>query len=456
MTAATSPERALAQILEAGGWDPAAADTVAFTGADPVLPANVLMGTAGAAAIAAAGLAAAKLWRLRGGAGQGVAVDLRAAGVAMKSNRMLTLDGTPVDNDWRGISGFYRAGDGRWVQFHCNYPHHRDAVAAAVVGRSAAWLEDAMTGRGLPVAMARSPQEWAGHAQAAAVAGLPLLEITRLGEAPPEPLPAPGPAGDRPLAGLRALDLTRVLAGPVTGRTLAEHGAEVLTVSGAHLPYIEEQVMDTGHGKRSAHLDLRTPEGREGLRALVQGADVFTQAYRPGTLAGRGFSPAEAAALRPGIVYVDLSAWGHAGPWAQHRGFDSLVQSASGLAVEHGGGDAPKHLPGQALDYVTGYLGAFGAMTALARRTAEGGSWLVRLALARTGRWIDGLGRLDGPDARGGPDPGMDDIADLVQESDTPWGRLRHMAPVARLSATPGRWARPAVPPGTHPPAWAD
>jgi len=463
----TTPNGALAQILAAAGWDAADAEAVTFTGADPVLPANFMMATAGAAAIAASGLAAARLWRARSGVDQQVSVDLRAAGVAMKSNKLMTVDDRPVSNDWLGISGFYETGDGHWVQFHCNYPHHRDgvlavlgcaddpaAVAAAVADRSAAQLEDVLTGNGMPVAMVRDGAAWADHAQSAAVAALPLLDIQRIGEAPREPLPVPEPGSDRPLAGIRALDLTRVLAGPVAGRTLAEHGAQVLTINGPHLPYIEEQVMDTGHGKLSAHLDLRSPRGRDKLKALIAEADIFTQAYRPGALAGRGFSPEEAVALRPGLIYVDISAWSHVGPWAPRRGFDSLVQSASGLAHEHGRDGTPHHLPGQALDYVTGYLGAFGAMTALAHRAREGGSWLVRLALARSAHWMNGLGRVDGGDARTIANPGLHDIGDLLQESATPWGRLTHMAPVAQLAATPGRWDHPTVPPGTHPPTW--
>ncbi len=432
-------------------------------GAERGLRPTCVGARAGAAARAPRGRAAPRLWRHRAGVEQSVAVDLRTAGLALKSNRLMTLDGKPVDNEWRGISGFYRTADDRWIQLHCNYPHHRDgvlarlrctddraAVATAVAARAAADLEDLLVAESLPVAMVRNNEEWAAHPQSAAVAGLPLLDITRIGDAPLEPLRG----GDRPLAGIKALDLTRVLAGPVAARTLAEHGATVMTVAGPHLPAIEEQIMDTGHGKLATHIDLRETAGRETLDNLIRNADIFSQAYRPGTLSRRGLSPERVAKLRPGIVYVDLCAWSHAGPWAPRRGFDSLVQSASAIAHEQGNATKPDHLPGQALDYISGYLGAFGAMTALLRRAEHGGSWLVRLSLAQTGRWISSLGRLPGTGALATPAITIDDIPQLMQISDTAWGRLGYMMPVAQLSATPGCWDRPVAPLGSHPPVW--
>ena len=250
------------------------------------------------------------------------------------------------------------------------------------------------------------------------------------------------------------LDLTRVIAGPVCGRTLAAHGAEVMLVTAGHLPSIPLLVMDTGRGKLSAALDLRRAEEVECLRRLIREADVFCQGYRPGALDGRGLSPEEVAALRPGIVYVTLSAYGQAGPWRGRRGFDSLVQSVSGIAHEGGvaaGLDGPRPLPAQALDHATGYLAAFGAMVALLRRAREGGSYLVRLSLARTGRWIDALGRVDGALAR---DLRPEDVADLMEPSDTPFGLMQAVAPAEHLAETPARWARPAVPLGTHEATW--
>ncbi|MBI4608040.1 MAG: CoA transferase [Candidatus Rokubacteria bacterium] len=454
---------ALAQLWSWADCDPAALECTRLTGGDPVLPTNFKIGTAATATIAAAGLAAAELWRLRTGRRQRVAVDARAAAVAFRSERYLRVDGRTPPDAWGPISGFYRVGDGRWIQLHCNFPHHRDgvvrllgcdgtreAVAAAVPGWKAGELEDALAAAGLCAGMVRAAEEWREHPQAQAVDQLPVFEIIKLGDAPPEPCGD----GGRPLSGVRVLDLTRVIAGPVCGRTLAEHGAEVLLITAEHLPHIDMHVMDNGRGKLSAYLDLRRAGGADRLRALVRRADVFAQSYRPGALAAHGFLPEEVARLRPGIVYVTVSAYSHAGPWRERRGFDSLVQSVSGIAHEGGvatGTAAPKHLPAQALDHATGYLAAFGAMVALARRAREGGSYLVRVSLAQTGRWIDRLGRVTG---HGTPELTLGDIEDLLQVAESPFGQLQCVAPAAQLSETPGYWGRPSVPLGTHSPTW--
>ena len=210
--------------------------------------------------------------------------------------------------------------------------------------------------------MLRSPAEWAAHGQGQAVAGLPLIEIDRIGEAPPGRLPPdPGPGG-RPLSEVRVLDLTRVIAGPVCGRALAAHGADVMRVTAPHLPGLPELDIDTGRGKLAASLDLRATDDRDWLRALVREAHVLAQGYWPGGLAAKGFSPEALAEMRPGLVVVTLTAYGHAGPWAGRRGYDFLVQNACGINVaeaEAAGVPAPKELPAQALDHATGYLMAF-------------------------------------------------------------------------------------------------
>jgi crotonobetainyl-CoA:carnitine CoA-transferase CaiB-like acyl-CoA transferase len=256
------------------------------------------------------------------------------------------------------------------------------------------------------------------------------------------------------------LDLTRVLAGPTCARSLAEHGADVLKITGAHLPNLGHQEFDTGHGKLSAHLDLREPKDVETLRGLVREADVFSQGYRPGTLGTRGFSPEALAQLRPGIVFVSLCAFSHVGPWASRRGFDTVVQTVSGITARQGelfpgAAPGPQFYPVSAIDYLTGYLMAFGALVALARRAREGGSWLVRISLAQTGRWLVDRGQV--PEAELKDVPKEFASAELDRwstTSETPGGRLHHLAPVLRLSETPPRWARPSVPLGYHEPVW--
>jgi crotonobetainyl-CoA:carnitine CoA-transferase CaiB-like acyl-CoA transferase len=258
------------------------------------------------------------------------------------------------------------------------------------------------------------------------------------------------------------LDLTRVLAGPTCARTLAEHGADVLKITARHLPGSSSQEFDTGHGKLSAYLDLREENDVETLRGLVRQGDVFSQGYRPGTLAQRGLSPEDLAALRPGIVYVSLSAFGRIGPWATRRGFDTVVQTVSGITDRQGklfpGAEpGPQFYPVSAIDYLTGYLMAFGTLLALARRAREGGSWLVRISLAQTGRWLVERGQVPEARLRDLPkDFTSDEITRWSTASDVPGGRLRHLAPVVQLSETQPHWARPTVPLGYHDPAWPD
>jgi crotonobetainyl-CoA:carnitine CoA-transferase CaiB-like acyl-CoA transferase len=262
----------------------------------------------------------------------------------------------------------------------------------------------------------------------------------------------------RPLAGVRVLDLTRVIAGPVCGRALAAHGAEVMRITAPHLPGFAELDIDTGRGKLSAALDLRAAEERDRLTGLLRSAHIFVQGYRPGGLAQLGFSPEACAEARPGIIAVTLSAYGHEGPWARRRGFDSLVQNASGLNVaeaEAAGVPAPRELPAQALDHASGYLMAFGALMALARKAQEGGSWHVRVSLAQTGHWLAQLGRL--ADGVAHPDSAFAEISDLLATTDTPsFGRLTFVRHAAQLSETPAHWLRPPVPLGSHAPVWPE
>ena len=356
----------------------------------------------------------------------------------------MRLDGKPPGPTWDKIAGVYRTGDGRHVRLHTNFPHHRDgmlkllgcayereAVQAALAKWEGEKFETAAADAKLVATMMRSPAEWAAHPQGEAVAQLPLFEISRIGEAPARALP---PAGERPLSGIRVLDLTRVIAGPVCGRTLAAHGADVMRITAPHLPGFPLLDIDTGRGKLSAALDLRAEEERERLAALLREAHVFVQGYRPGGIAALGFSPEACAEIRPGIVAVSLSAYGHAGPWAARRGFNSLVQNASGInhaeAEAAGIATGPKELPAQALDHATGYLMAFGAMMALARKAREGGSWHVRVSLAQTAHWLTQLGRL--PKGFDCPDPKHADVADLLDEMDTPQGRLTFVKHAAR------------------------
>ncbi|SFI48346.1 CoA-transferase family III [Paraburkholderia megapolitana] len=463
-----TPSLALDHLWSIAGCDPAALSAVSITGADPALPSVYRVGTLAASTIAATGLAAAECFRLRTGCRQRVDVDVRRALAAFRSERYLRVNDGPPPALRDPIMGFYETRNGRWVQLHTNFPHHLHgvlsvlgcanepaAVAEAIRGWDGAALDQTLADAGLCAALIRSPREWAALEQAKAIADLPLFEIERIGDARPE---APGRGGfDRPLAGVRVLDLSRIIAGPTAGRALAQHGAQVLLINGPHLPNIAPLVIDTGRGKRSAALDLRDNAAHAQLRELATRADVFLQAYRPGALAAHGFGPDALAQMRPGIVYVSVSAYSHAGPWATRRGFDSLVQSASGIAWTESRAaqsEAPKHLPCQALDHATGYLAAFGAMTALARRATEGGSWHVRVSLAQTGRWLQSLGQIE--EGWRTPDVTLEDVADCLETVDSPFGRVRGTLPAEHLSETPPFFARPPVPIGHDAACWED
>lgn len=455
-----TPRDALATIWRDAAMPEEPLGWLALSGGDPVLPSSFRVGTAAQVSIALAALATAELWRLRGGSAQQVTVDMRHAAVEFRSERHLAIDGAPAPPEWDAIAGLYRTGDGGRVRLHTNFPHHRDgvlrllecvperaAVQGALANRSALAFEQAAGEAGLCVTALRSFAEWDAHPQGRAVATLPLVEITRIGDAPPRPLPA----GDRPLAGIRVLDLTRIIAGPVAGRTLAAHGADVLLITSPHLPSIPALVMDTGRGKLSPHLDLELAKDRDRLSALLRDADVLLQAYRPDALAARGVGPEACARVQPGLVYASLSAYGRAGPWAARRGFDSLVQTASGFnhaEAEAAGSDNPMPLPAQALDHASGYLLAFGVVAALRRRATEGGSWHVRVSLARTGLWLRELGRIDGFACA---EPASED---LLETTPSGFGRMTAVRHAARMSETPPLWARPAVPLGTDPPEW--
>jgi crotonobetainyl-CoA:carnitine CoA-transferase CaiB-like acyl-CoA transferase len=459
------PHQVLAALWDHVSLPADTLDDVHLTGADPVLPSSFAVGTAAQTAIAASALAAATIGRLRGGPRQRVRIDMRHAAIEYHSERWLWVNGEPSAGPWDKVAGTYQCGDGRWVLVHANFPHHREGVlkllgcgndraevAAALRQRRAFEFEDEAAAAGLCVTAMRSFAEWDAHPQGRAVQSEPLVAITRVGEAPPQPLPA----ADRPLGGIRVLDLTRVIAGPVCGRTLAAHGADVLLITALHLYNPRALTIDTGRGKLSAQLDLRNGSDRTTLHELLRDADIFVQGYRPGALGKFGLSPTETARIRPGIVHVSLCAYGHTGPWAGRRGFDSLTQTASGFnaaEAEAAGQTEPKPLPVQALDHSSGYLMALGALAALYRRATIGGSWHVQVSLARTGHWIRGLGRV--PDGLACHNPTRDEIADLLEETDSGFGRLSAVRHAAQMSATPARWERLSVPPGTHAPRWS-
>ncbi|MFF5936038.1 CoA transferase [Streptomyces sp. NPDC012508] len=423
-------------LWSALGGDPALVDRVAFTGPSGLLAARLPVMDLARATVAVAGLAAVE----RGGLPGKVRVDDGAVATAFVSERHLRVDGRAPVN-FAPLSRFWKASDG-WVRTHANYPHHRaallsalgvreesvQAVAAAIAERKAVETETAVyAAGGLAVAL-RTPEEWAAHEQGREVAARPLLARERLDDAAPARRRRSGP--------LRVLDLTRVIAGPVATRTLALLGADVLRIDPPGNPELPDQHADTDIGKRTAALDLDRPSDRRVLDGLLDEADVLVTGYRPGALERFGLQ-------RPGLVIARISAWGDHGPWGERRGFDSLVQVATGIAATEGSADEPGALPAQALDHGTGYLLAAAVLRSLTEREREGGTRLVRLALAQTGHWLTHtLPRYE--------------PARHLTETPSPLGLLRHALSPVSYDGGPTGWSRPPGVQGGDDPTWGD
>ncbi|MFP8886313.1 CoA transferase [Streptomyces mangrovi] len=477
-------QRSWARLWAALGGDPGLCERVRLVprtctdGAGGVLPARLPVrelarSTVAVCALAAAEFGARSVAGSTGAAVPGVGVDDGAVATAFVSERHLRIDGR-APSTFAPLSRFWRT-DGGWLRTHANYPHHRarllsalgvpdtggdEALVAAVADvlaeRRAEEVEEAVYAAGGLAVAVRTPGQWSAHPQGAAVARLPLVGTERLDDAPTLPLPSPG-SGPGAGAGLRVLDLTRVIAGPVATRTLALLGADVLRIDSPHLPESADAHADTGFGKRSALLDLASRSGRASFEELLGKAHVVVTGYRPGALDRFGLAAGELAGRRPGVVVAELSAWGGpgVGPWGGRRGFDSLVQAASGIAVTEGGPDGePGVLPAQALDHGTGYLLAAAVLRSLTEQRGGGGSRRVRLALARTAHWLqhglEGTREPEEPDEIREPyDP-----ADWLDETAGPLGRLCHAVSPVAYDGGPEGWTRPPGRPGGDAPVW--
>ena len=425
------------------------------------LPSAFFVTELAAASIASAGLALGEWLEPEGGTATSMVVDRRLASFWFSSS--LRPQGWTVPDLWDAIAGNYRTRDG-WIRLHTNAPHHRaaalrvlgvenqrDQVASAVAGWAAGELELAIVREGGCAAEMRSWDAWKQHPQGIAVAREPLvLRDIQLVSGPSLDIEIDR---ERPLAGLRVLDLTRVLAGPVATRFLAGFGAEVLRIDP---PDWDEPgvVPEVTLGKHCARLDLRQPAGRERFQALLASADVLVHGYRADALERLGFGADVRRTIAPGLVDVSLNAYGWSGPWCERRGFDSLVQMSSGIA-EAGrvwrGEEKPVPLPVQALDHATGYLIAAAALRGLAerRRSGRGSRW--RLSLARTAQFLLEAGAAPPNQA----ELGAETAADLAPGIEaTPWGHARRLRPPLQVAGSPLFWELPASELGSAPAAW--
>ena len=464
-----TPQAAFEYLNRIAGIAPLGAPV--FEGAEAVVPTPLRVASAAAASLGLGAAVAGEIWRFRGGEKQSVAVDLKAAAASLVSTSLLRRSGEKLPRPDEAIptTGFYQCADGRWIYLHGGFPHQAMRTLAllnaandpkAILENVSKWnglaLEDALAFMQLCGAVVRSEEEWRAGTQGRLVG--PPIVLKKIGEAPPLRLSD----SRTPLGGIRVLDLTRVLAGPACSRRLASHGADVLAVRAERLPSAEQFDLDAGVGKRLTLLDLAKPADAEALRRLVRGAHVFVDSYRPGALSKLGFSPAALAHIAPGMTYVSLSAYGLEGPWAGRRGWEQLVQSATGIAVEQGAFVAvrrksrretfPELIPAAVLDYTTGYLAAAGAMAALLRRIREGGSWLVQVSLAGTAMWLQSLGKIDAGSVPESWEP-RDGLDPYLVSCDTKGGRLELLGPVVRMSKTPPLMGGP--PETADAPRWA-
>jgi hypothetical protein len=449
-----APEISVAKSLwTALGGNDAALNALHFSGPSGGLPSCFHVSALAAAIIGAATLAAAELWGARRNEPlRAVSVDRRLAAAAFRCERLLQPIGWTLPPVRDPITDDYEAADG-WIRLHTNYPYHRDAVtrvlgvptqrervAATVKSRNATELETAIVDAGGCAGALRTTEAWRAHAQGAALAGEALCDWSAQRAA--HRLPSDESA---PLSGVRVLDLTRVIAGPVGTRHLAAFGADVLRIDPPKFEEVAALLPETTRGKRCASLDLRDPRDRSTWEALIDKAHALVHGYRPGAMEALGYSAERLRELNPTIVIVRYDAYGWSGPWASRRGFDSLVQMSSGIA--HPGHDGhPKPLPAQALDHGTGYLVA----AAVCRALTDGCSG-ARLSLARTARLLVELGTDGDPEA-----PRLSDTDALLETSDTAWGPVRQVPCPARIDGYEVRWRETAGPLGRHPPRWIE
>jgi hypothetical protein len=447
-----SPELTLARSLwrSLGGEDAALA-ALRFSGPWGGLPSRFRVSDLAAATIGVATLAAAELWAARTRRPlRAVTVERSLASAAFVCERLQKPIGWTLPAPWDPLAGDYETADG-WIRLHTNYSYHRDAVmrvlgvaedkqrvATAVKSARATELESAVVAAGGCAAALRTMEAWAAHPQGAALAGDPLCD--RAARSAPPALSAEASA---PLSGVRVLDLTRVIAGPVGTRYLAAFGAEVLRIDPPRFEEVAALLPETTRGKRCTALDLRAASDRSIWEKLVAGAHVLVHGYRPGAMEALGYSSARLRELNPGILIIRYDAYGWTGPWAARRGFDSLVQMSAGIA--HPGGDGrPTPLPAQALDHATGYL-----VAAAACRALIDGSASALLSLARTARLLAELGTDGDPGA-----PSLGDAAALLEPTDTAWGPMRQVPCPGRIEGFAVRWREAAGLLGRHEARW--
>jgi crotonobetainyl-CoA:carnitine CoA-transferase CaiB-like acyl-CoA transferase len=390
-----------------------------------------------------------------------VQVPLQHAVVEFNSSASLTIDGKPPSSTRPPIGGLHKTADGH-IRIHdgflvhrealkkllgCSGDDDRDRIAAAVAQWTTVDFETAALEAGLAVATLRSFEQWDNHPQAQAISDFPII-IRKISDSPPSSQSTNlKPGSDKCLRGLRVVEMTRVIAGPVAGKTLAAHGADVLWITSPNLEDQPSLDRDFARGKRTVHLDIDVRADRTKLDGLLEDVDVFLQSYRPGSLDSKGLSPEDIAAKsKKGIICANLSAYGPTGPWSKRRGFDSLIQTCSGANVseaEHfGAGETARPLPFQALDHASGYFLATGIAAALYRQATEGGSYAVDVSLAGTMMFLRSMGHYE--DSSGFDAPRIERQEDvpceMLEERESDFGRIRAVKHSAVIEGVDVGW----------------
>lgn len=454
----------LAQMgLDAGAYP--ARYPFSITGEVPPFDTRHRIVEASAISLAAYAIAVDCFWQENRGRAQKLSLDMLQAAAAIYPVRYQKQNGYPMPliPGAELAQDFFPTRDGRWFYPVASYPHLRNrtleildcantrpALGRAIAGRNADDLEALFAAHRIPAAYVRTRSEWRVHPQGQILAGIPAVQVRQIGAAA---YARPASTPSRPFAGLRVLDFSHVIAGPVAARTLAEHGADVLRISAPHQPDPLIQIMDTGIGKRTAFLDIRNAADLNRLKQLCKDADVFVDSWRPGVLEKYGLTPERLSEIQPNLIYVTINTFGPEGPWADRGGFEQIGQLVSGICHTEGRGGRPRLVPTHFLnDYLTGYLAAAGVVAALTRRVRHGGSYHVAASLTQTSMWVQSLGEVEPESITINPF----EIAPMLERRTSPFGMLEQLPPVVEFSETPARWDLPPHPLGAHLPVWRD
>lgn len=399
-----------------------------------------------------------------------VTVPMEHACVEFLSERLYTLNGASTPLPWGTLGGLHKTKDG-YIRMHDSFPNHRTAalrilgledgssredVAARMLEWEAVELETEAARKGAVIAALRSFEEWDAHPQSTAISNSPIL-LNRVLEAPPY-IPT-SLKDDKCLRGIKVVEMSRVIAAPVAGKTLAAHGADVLWITSPTLPDLPALDRDLARGKRSVQLDIKKPDDKAKLLCLLRTADVFIQSYRPGSLAAQGLSVEELTATNPNLVIATLSAYGLHGPWFHRRGFDSLVQTCSGVNVadaeRYGAGEPVLVLPCQALDHASGYLLAAGVVAALCKRATEGGAYEVHISLAGVMKYLRSLGQYPGKSGFARKEfKGYEDAVAYLETRQSGFGELRAVRHAASVEGLETGWDVMPKPLGSDDAVW--